>query len=161
MVRSSCCDWNTSKDRSILCWRGVTSAQTYQQTWAWNRRKKATKQCNHSALLFFGCTYFCCVYFPTSLPCWLSFVNLCWLSFVNVWFKSEDLNADFSMHFVNVFLNWSCPYILAQGGVLVSVFGTTVLFLCICPTLSSLSSSTFCMHSTVCQSVCRQHTHCV
>lgn len=30
------------------------------------------------------------------------------------------------MHFVNLFLNSSCPYILAQGGVTVSVFGTTV-----------------------------------
>lgn len=83
--------------------------------------KKATKQCNNSALLLFGCTYLGCVYFPSPL-CPLPADSL------NLRFKSEDLDADFSMHFVNVFLNWSCPYILAQGGVIVSVFGTTVLF---------------------------------
>lgn len=65
--------------------------------------------------------YIGCVHFPS---CPLPADSL----FGNQWFKSEDLDADFSMHFVNVFLNWSCRYILAQGGVIVSVFGTTKLF---------------------------------
>lgn len=82
--------------------------------------EKATQQCNNSALLLFGCTYLGCVYF-SSCPLPVD-------SFVNLQFKSQDLDADFSMHFVHVFSNRSCPYMLAQGGVIVFVFGTTVLF---------------------------------
>lgn len=85
------------------------------------KEKQATQWCNNSALLLFRCTYLGCVYFPS---CPLPADSL----FVNQPFKSQDLDADFSMHFVNVLLNWSCCYILAQGGVIVSVFGTTILF---------------------------------
>lgn len=64
---------------------------------------------------------------------------------------SQDLAGDFSMHFVNVFLNSSYPYILAQGGVTVSVFGTTVFVMYM--TSPPPPNITFLMHSAVCQSV--------
>lgn len=47
-------------------------------------------------------------------------------SFVNQQVTSADLDADFSMHFVHVFLICSCRYIFAQGGVIISVFGTII-----------------------------------
>lgn len=103
------------------------------------------KQCNNSALLLFGCTYLGSVYFPSCpLPADSS---------VNLWFKSEHLDADFSMHFGNVFLNWSCPYILAQGGG-VSVFGTTVLFWCIWPDPPPFSPSSSTFFLPVCTPLC-------
>lgn len=121
------------------------------------KEKQATQWCNNSALLLFGCTYLGCVYFPS---CPLPADSL----FVNQPFKSQDLDAD-SMHFVNVLLNWSCRYILAQGGVIVSVFGTTILFWCTVYDQTPPSSCSpiqyfmYALHMTVCVRVCWPHTH--
>lgn len=55
------------------------------------------------------------------------------------------------MHFVNVFLNSSCPHIFAQGVV-------SIIIQCLGPQYCDVyaprpSAVTFCIHSTVCQSV--------
>lgn len=128
--------------RSVFAWRSVTSAQTNLSLK--QKENQATRWCNNSVWMYI---LRLCLFPSCPLPA-DSF-------YVNQPFRSQDLDADFSMHFVNVLLNWSCRYILAQVGVIVSVFGTTILFCTVydqTPPPPSPPSSTLCMHST-------WHTH--
>lgn len=136
-VRSSCCDWNTSEDGSVVCWRSVNSAQTHQQTWAQNIRKEKKQQ--NSVILALCCCMDVhirlCLFGPHVLSLLTHLLN---------YEARQDLDGDFSMHFVDVFLIELSLYIGSGWCYCFSVWDHSIVML-----MNPPPPGTFCMPSTV------------